>query len=112
MLRPIVGGRERDGDSTFEVLKPFDGSVYEEIVSADAGLIDEAFGLCDEAKGIIGAMTRKERADVLLGVSGRLREEHWAGESKGGRLLLRLQNAKGQQAMADAIGRYLKRIRR
>ena len=75
MLRPIVGGRERDGDSTFEVLKPFDGSVYEEIVSADAGLIDEAFGLCDEAKGIIGAMTRKERADVLLGVSGRLREE-------------------------------------
>ncbi|MGD9403199.1 MAG: aldehyde dehydrogenase family protein, partial [bacterium] len=72
MLGPIVGGTERGGAGTFKVLRPFDASVYEEIASADAGLIEEAFALCERARPVIRAMTRKERADVLFKVSGRL----------------------------------------
>jgi glyceraldehyde-3-phosphate dehydrogenase (NADP+) len=72
MLGPIVGGEERAGKGTFKVLRPFDGSVFEEIGSADAGLIDLAFGLCEKARPVIRCMTRKERADVLSKVSERL----------------------------------------
>lgn len=75
MLGPIVGGKERDGQTTFEVLRPFDGSVYEKVASADAAMIGEAFALSEKAKGLIKAMTRKERADVLFGVSARLTED-------------------------------------
>jgi glyceraldehyde-3-phosphate dehydrogenase (NADP+) len=75
MLGPIVGGTERSGETTFKVLKPFDGSVYEEIASADAALIEEAFALCERAKPLIKAMTRGDRADVLRKVSERLIEE-------------------------------------
>lgn len=75
MLRPIVGGKERDGANVFQVLKPFDGSVYEEIISADADLIDEAFAFCEKAKPVVKSMTRGQRADVLIQVSARLAEE-------------------------------------
>ena len=80
MLRPIVGGTEREGVGTFQVRKPFDGSVYKDIASADAALIEEAFALCEKARPRIKAMTRKERADVLFGVSERLEadKEHIA----------------------------------
>jgi len=48
----------------------------------------------------------------FVDLSGRLREEHWSGEGAGRRLLLRLPNPKGHQALADALGRYLRKIRR
>jgi acyl-CoA reductase-like NAD-dependent aldehyde dehydrogenase len=75
MLRPIVGGREREGEGAFKVLRPFDGSVYEEIVPADASLIDEAFALCDGTRGVLKAMTRAQRSEVLFEVSRRLGDE-------------------------------------
>lgn len=54
---------------------------------------------------------RTYRARVLdLGL--RMSDSHWVGAGKGERLLLRLPNARGQQAMADAISRYLKRLHR
>jgi len=74
VLGPIVGGKKRDGETSFEVLRPFDGTAYEEVASAGAALIDEAFALSEEARGAIKAMTRKERADVLSKVSARLAE--------------------------------------
>ena len=69
MLGPIVGGKERGAETSFDVLRPYDGKVFETIGSAGPAMIDEAFGLCERAGGLIKAMTRKERADVLFGVS-------------------------------------------
>lgn len=48
----------------------------------------------------------------FVDLSGRLRDEHWTGESAGRRLLLRLPNPEGHQAIADALGRCLRKIRR
>ena len=75
MLGPIVGGKERSAETTFDVLSPYDGKTYETIGSVDAAMMDEAFSLCEKAKGLIKAMTRKERADVLFRVSELLVED-------------------------------------
>ncbi len=73
MLGPIVGGKKRDGETSFKVLRPYDGTVFEEIGSAGPALIEEAFALSEKAKGgLIKAMTRKERAGVLSKVSAQL----------------------------------------
>ena len=48
----------------------------------------------------------------FLDVGRHLTDEHWAGEAKDDRLLLRLPNDKGHQALADALTRYVTRLRR
>jgi len=48
----------------------------------------------------------------FLDLRGRMNDEHWAGGQKDGQLMLRLPNAKGHRAIADAIASYLTSIRR
>lgn len=48
----------------------------------------------------------------FLDLAPRLADEHFAGDEAGGRLLLRLPNAKGHAAIADAVLNYLKKITR
>ncbi len=100
MLRPIVGGKERDGDAAFKVLKPYDGSVCEEVASAGPALVDEAFDLCERARPVLRAMTRKERADVLLGVSERL-----AGDSERIATILASEAGKTIREARNEVGR-------
>jgi len=48
----------------------------------------------------------------FLDIGRRLTDEHWAGEAKDDRLLLRLPNEKGHQVLADALIRAVARLRR
>jgi glyceraldehyde-3-phosphate dehydrogenase (NADP+) len=69
MLKLILGGKETEGESSFEVLNPFDGSVVEEIASAGAAQIDEAISLAEKARERVAGLTRGERATILKNVS-------------------------------------------
>jgi len=48
----------------------------------------------------------------FLDVGAQMADEYWRGEEKDARLVLRLPNAAGQRAIAEAIATYLKQIRR
>ncbi|MGD8628175.1 MAG: aldehyde dehydrogenase family protein, partial [bacterium] len=72
MHRLIVGGREQNSSSSFEVLNPFDSSLIDTVASAEPGHIEEALSAAEAARPRIRALPRSERARILHGVSAQL----------------------------------------
>ena len=75
MLKMIVGGRDRGGESSFQVLNPFDGSLVEEVASAGQDEVEEAVTSAEKARGAVGRLTRNERALILRRTSESLIEQ-------------------------------------
>lgn len=69
MLKPIVGGRERETGDSFQVLNPFDSSVVEEVGCAEPAHIDEALLMAEKARAEVAGLTRADRAGILRRVS-------------------------------------------
>jgi glyceraldehyde-3-phosphate dehydrogenase (NADP+) len=74
MRRLIVGGKHTDGETSFEVLNPFDGSVIEEVASAAPVQVDQAISLAERARAQASSLTRADRARILTRVSEALLE--------------------------------------
>jgi glyceraldehyde-3-phosphate dehydrogenase (NADP+) len=69
MLKLIVAGKEAEGDTSFEVLNPYDGSVIDEVASASSRQIEEAIAGAYGARDRVATLTRAERAAILKRVS-------------------------------------------
>jgi glyceraldehyde-3-phosphate dehydrogenase (NADP+) len=65
----IVAGRHAAGESTFQVLNPFDGSIVEEVASAGPDQIETALASAEAARKRAASLTRHERAGILRSVS-------------------------------------------
>jgi glyceraldehyde-3-phosphate dehydrogenase (NADP+) len=72
MYKLIVGGREKDSATSFEVLNPFDSSPIDAVASAEAGHVEEALSAAEAARPTIRALPRSRRAKILHEVSRRL----------------------------------------
>jgi glyceraldehyde-3-phosphate dehydrogenase (NADP+) len=78
MLKMIVGGREIDGEDSFEVLNPFDASLIDEVACAGRDDIEEALASAEKARGVVARLTRNERALILRRTSESLIEQEEA----------------------------------
>ena len=73
MHKLIVGGKEQESSSSFEVLNPFDSSLVDTVASAGEGQVEEALSAAEAARPEIRALPRSERAKVLYEVSRQLK---------------------------------------
>ncbi len=69
MYKLIVGGKEQESGSSFEVLNPFDSSVIDRVASAEPHHVEEALAAAEAARGTVRALPRSERARILRAVS-------------------------------------------
>lgn len=101
MRKLIVGGREQESDSSFEVLNPYDSSVIDRVASAEPHHVEEALARAEAARAAVRAMPRWERARILRTVSDGLLE----GREEMSRLMAAevgktLKEARGEVARA------------
>lgn len=72
MRENIIAGKPASGETSFEVLNPYDASLVEEVASASPADIDKALSSAEGARDKVASLTRHERARILRGISDRL----------------------------------------
>jgi len=72
MYKLIVGGREQESASSFEVLNPFDSALIDRVASAEPRHVEEALAAAEAARPKVRALPRSERAKILYEVSRKL----------------------------------------
>jgi glyceraldehyde-3-phosphate dehydrogenase (NADP+) len=73
MYKLIVGGKEQESSTSFDVLNPFDSSLVGTVASAEAWHVEEALSAAVAARPEIRKLSRGERARILDRVSGQLK---------------------------------------
>jgi len=74
MRSMIVAGIKKESPKTFEVRSPYDGSLIDEIASAQPDHVEDALAACERARDKVRSLTRFERAGILRRVSQALAE--------------------------------------
>jgi glyceraldehyde-3-phosphate dehydrogenase (NADP+) len=74
MLKLIVAGKEAEGETSFEVRNPYNGSVIDTVASASPAQVEEAVSRAYAARDVVAGLTRSERHRILARVSEILTE--------------------------------------